>query len=216
MPGAAAPNLSSKGHFRGRRAKFSFGHERGAVSMNIMVISAISRETSTCYVLARQLVEMCEQRGVTVDFATPANAGLPLNDGTVPDDLPAAKAWQARVEAIHCHLWVSPEYHGGLTGAMKNLFDFLPKEPMRGDAVGLFALAGGAMAALNTLNGMAVVARSLGAWVAPEFCALNSNDVKAGLDAAALKRVDRLVETVIDMGRRLYSAPPDIDPTMAM
>ncbi|GEM_PF-2772743 len=177
--------------------------------MNIMVISAISRESSTCYMLAQQLVGMCEKRGVTVDFVTPTNAELPLNDGTVAWDLPEAIAWQKRVAAIHCHFWVSPEYHGSMTGAMKNLFDYLPKEPMRGDAIGLLALAGGAMAALNTLNGMAVVARSLGAWVAPEFCALNSNDVKAGLDEAAVARVDALVETVIDMGRRLYSTAPE-------
>ena len=74
---------------------------------------------------------------------------------------------------------------------------------MKGDVVGLFALAGGAMAALNTLNGMSVVARSLGAWVAPEYCAVNSNDVKDGLDDAMRSRLDRIVATVIDTARRL-------------
>ena len=51
---------------------------------------------------------------------------------------------------------------------------------MKGDVVGLFALAGGAMAALNTLNNMSVVARSLGAWVAPDYCALNSERGQGG------------------------------------
>jgi azobenzene reductase len=171
--------------------------------MKLMVVSAISRESSTCYVLAKQLVDMAVEHGVEVDFTHPQNAGLPINDGTIAYDDPRAVAWQERIGAIHAHLWVSPEYHSGMTGGMKNLFDHLAKEPMRGDVVGLFALAGGAMAALNTLNGMSVVARSLGAWVAPEYCAVNSNDIKEGIDETMRGRLDRIVSTVIDTARRL-------------
>ena len=75
---------------------------------------------------------------------------------------------------------------------------------MSGDVIGLIALAGGGMAALNTLNNMSVVARSLGAWVAPELCALNSNDVKAGLGEGDLGRLEKMVTSVIEMGRRVY------------
>jgi len=176
--------------------------------MKLMVLSAISRETSTCYLLAQHLAGLASGHGVEVDFTHPANTGLRINDGTVAWDDPRAKAWQERIGAIHAHLWVSPEYHSGMTGGMKNLLDHLPKEPMKGDVVGLFALAGGAMAALNTLNGMSVVARSLGAWVAPEYCAVNSNDVKEGIDEAMGARLDRIVTTVIDTARRLQ---PDAD-----
>ena len=173
--------------------------------MRVMVVSAISRESSSCYVLAARIAELCRQRDVDVDFVTHAAVGLPVNDGTVPDDLPAARAWQERVDQIHCHIWVSPEYHSGMTGGMKNLFDFLAKEPMSRDIVGLVALAGGGMAALNTLNGMSVVARSLGAWVAPEMCAVNSNEVKAGLEERSLARIGGMIDSVIDMGRRVYT-----------
>lgn len=173
--------------------------------MKVMVISAISREDSSCYLLARAIADHVETLGVELDFVTPGDVGLPLNDGTVPWDLDGVREWQDRVAEIHAHIWISPEYHSGMTGAFKNLFDFLAKEPMRGDAVGLAALAGGQMAALNTLNGMAVVARSLGAWVAPEFCAVNSNDVKAGLDDGAVARLHSMVESVVDMGRRLQT-----------
>lgn len=173
--------------------------------MLVMVVSAISRESSSCHVLAKSIAELCASRDVEVDFVTPADTGLPVNDGTVPDDLPAARAWQERVNRVHCHIWVSPEYHSGMTGGMKNLFDYLPKEPLAKDIVGLVALAGGGMAALNTLNGMSVIARSLGAWVAPELCAFNSNEVKAGLDERALGRLTAMVDSVITMGRRVYT-----------
>lgn len=85
--------------------------------IRVMVVSAISRESSSCYVLAR-IAELCRQRDVDVDFVTPAAVGLPVNDGTVPDDLPAARAWQeqASIRIPTCHIWVSPEYHSGMTG----------------------------------------------------------------------------------------------------
>ena len=173
--------------------------------MRVMVVSAISRESSSCHVLAQLVAGLvAAEPGVDVDFVHPADVGVPVNDGTVPDDHPAALAWQERVAATHCHIWVSPEYHSGMTGAMKNLLDFLGKEPMSGDVIGLVALAGGGMAALNTLNNMSVVARSLGAWVAPEHCALNSNDVKAGLGEADVRRLKTMVSSVVGMGRRVY------------
>jgi len=174
--------------------------------MRVMVVSAISRESSTCYMLARLVEQLLTAHDdVEVDFVTPADVGVPPNDGTIADDLPEALAWQQRVARIHCHIWVSPEYHSGMTGAMKNLFDYLPKEPMSGDVIGLVALAGGGMAALNTLNGMSVVARSLGAWVAPELCAMNSAEVKAGLDERTLGRLASMIDSVVEMGRRVYS-----------
>jgi azobenzene reductase len=171
--------------------------------MKVMVLSAISRADSSCYILADKLCGMAQAQGCEVDFTHPADANLPVNDGTLAWDDPRSVAWQERVAAINAHLWVSPEYHSGMTGGLKNLFDHLAKEPMKGDVVGLFALAGGAMAALNTLNNMSVVARSLGAWVAPDYCALNSNEVKEGLDDKATGRVEAVVTEVIETARRL-------------
>ena len=176
--------------------------------MNLMVISAIGREESTTHALARLVTERCEEHGATVDFVTPADTGLPVNDGTVAWDLPEVVAWQERIAEMDAHMWISPEYHSGLTGGLKNLFDYLAKEPMRGDVVGLCAIAGGAMAALNTLNGMSIIVRSLGAWVAPDYCAFNADEVREGLDDPAAGRLDDLCATVVDMARRLRQPWP--------
>ena len=56
-----------------------------------------------------------------------------------------------------------------------------------------------------TLNGMAVVARSLGAWVAPDYVALNSNEVKEGLLEGSRKRVEAMVIDVIEGAQRLQA-----------
>lgn len=176
-----------------------------------MVISAISRESSTTYILAKRCAEICHIRGVEIDFVTPADVNLPVNDGNVPYDLPEALAWQERVATMDAYIWVSPEYHSAVAASLKNMFDHLNKEAMKGDVVGLCALAGGAMAALNTLNGMTTIARSLGAWVAPDYIALNSNEVKEGLTEGSARRLEAMCMSVIDAARRL-SAPAPLDP----
>lgn len=168
-----------------------------------MVLSALSREDSTCFRFARQLCAVARDEGVDVDFSHPSDADLPMYDGMAPSDDPRSAAWQGRVADVQAHLWVTPEYHSGMTGAMKNLFDHLAVEPMKGDVVGLFALGTGAMAAMNTLNNMSTVARSLGAWVAPDYCALDAVDVERGLDERAWARVRSVVVEVIETARRL-------------
>ena len=63
--------------------------------MRLMVVSAMSRESSTTYIMAKEIVAMCEQHGgVEVDFADPASVNLPVNDGTVAWDAPEVVAWQ--------------------------------------------------------------------------------------------------------------------------
>ena len=104
--------------------------------MKIMVVSAISREDSSCFILAAKLCEMAKAQGVEVDFTHPAEADLPVNDGTLAWDDARSVAWQQRVAEMQAHMWVSPEYHSGMTGGLKNLFDHLAKEPMKGDVVG--------------------------------------------------------------------------------
>lgn len=173
--------------------------------LRMLVISAISRPESSVYVMAEMVAEMCRaEPDVHVDLAHPGEVGVPVNDGTVSPHHPASAAWQRRVAAAHCHLWVSPEYHSGMTGGMKNLFDFLGKETMAGDMVGLVALSGGSGTASHALDNMNLVASALGASVAPEHCSINSNDVKAGLGDTDIARLRRLVASVIGMARRVY------------
>lgn len=179
--------------------------------MRLMVIAAIGRESSTTHILGKQVQAFCQrQPDLEVDFVTPTDLQLPVNDGTIPWDLPAAKAWQERVAATNAYIWISPEYHSAMTGGMKNMFDYLNKEPMKGNVVGLCAIAGGAMAALNTLNGMSIVARSLGAWVTPDYCAFSAGEVKEGLKDSSVKRFEKLCLTVIDAAQRLSAPWPDL------
>jgi hypothetical protein len=47
--------------------------------------------------------------------------------------------------------------------------------------------------------------------VAPDYCALNSNEVKEGLQEGSRERLENLVVTVLDTARRLQAQPSVTD-----
>lgn len=61
----------------------------------------------------------------------------------------------------------SPEYHGTMTGALKNALDFLEARHLRDKQVALVGVAGGSMGATNTVNTLQLIMRNLHAWPLP-------------------------------------------------
>ena len=61
----------------------------------------------------------------------------------------------------------SPNYHGSLTGVLKNALDLLGPDAIRDKLVGLVATARGDAGAMNTLNHMRHVCRWMNGWVIP-------------------------------------------------
>ncbi len=62
----------------------------------------------------------------------------------------------------------TPEYHGSLSGALKNMLDLMGAEEFEGKIVGLVAVAGGHAGATNSLNTMRMIGRNLHCWVLPQ------------------------------------------------
>ena len=62
----------------------------------------------------------------------------------------------------------TPEYHGGLSGVLKNALDLMGFEEFEGKMIGLVGVSGGRMGAHDALNTLRNVGRALHAWVIPE------------------------------------------------
>ena len=62
----------------------------------------------------------------------------------------------------------TPEYHGSLSGALKNMLDLMSAEEFEGKIVGLVGVAGGHIGAINSLNTMRTIGRHLHCWVLPQ------------------------------------------------
>ena len=61
----------------------------------------------------------------------------------------------------------TPEYHGSLTGALKNMLDLMSIEEFETKIIGLVGVAGGHIGAINSLNTMKTICRNLHCWVLP-------------------------------------------------
>ena len=62
----------------------------------------------------------------------------------------------------------TPEYHGSMSGALKNMLDLLSHEQLEGKIVGLVGVAGGHTGAINSLNTMRTIGRNMHCWVLPQ------------------------------------------------
>jgi FMN reductase len=62
----------------------------------------------------------------------------------------------------------TPEYHGSMSGALKNMFDLMSQEQLEGKIVGLVGVAGGHTGAINSLNTLRTIGRNMHFWVLPQ------------------------------------------------
>ena len=86
------------------------------------------------------------------------------DESTYPADVDRLRR---AVGGAHGILLGSPEYHGSLSGALKNAIDLLGFEDFDGKLVGLIAVAGGSQGAPGSLAHMRTICRHLHAWVVP-------------------------------------------------
>ena len=110
------------------------------------------------------------------------------------------------VKQAHGIILGTPEYHGGYSGVLKNALDLMGFVEFEGKMVGLVGVGGGVMGAVNALNGLRVVARSLRAWVIPHQVSIptawQAFDADGNLKDAALE--DRVKELGRQVARFTY------------
>ncbi|HJL55056.1 MAG: NADPH-dependent FMN reductase [Candidatus Thalassarchaeaceae archaeon] len=86
---------------------------------------------------------------------------------------PNVKKFKDKAESADAFVLSSPEYHGTMSGVMKNNLDWLSSEQASGKVFGLMSTLGGRTNS-NTLNHMRIVARWVHGWVVPEQVAIGN------------------------------------------
>ena len=95
----------------------------------------------------------------------------------------------------------TPEYHGSLTGALKNMLDLMSVEDFETKIIGLVGVAGGHIGAINSLNTMKTICRNLHCWVLPQEVSIaNSAEM---FDADGTVRDPALEERLLNIGRQV-------------
>ncbi|AZA76182.1 NADPH-dependent oxidoreductase [Chryseobacterium sp. G0186] len=130
------------------------------------------RTESTSGLISRYFAEHLEQLGIQTDIFTLADSGIPLFDVTLTKTPLAVERMTQLFLDADLHFWLAPLYHGSIPGVMKNCLDWLEVtantyEPYLTDkTVGLVCWADG-LQAMQGINAMDVIAKSLRAWPLP-------------------------------------------------
>ncbi|GIN73825.1 FMN-dependent NADPH-azoreductase [Bacillus sp. J14TS2] len=108
---------------------------------------------------------------------------LPLLTGEQEQwELPNVVSFKKKVKEAEGIILISPEYHGGMSGALKNTLDYLTREELIHKPTALLATAGGGKGGMNCLNNMRTVMRGFYANVIPRQIILDPDcfDYKDG------------------------------------
>ena len=93
---------------------------------------------------------------------------LPFCGATPEDEYPDdVSRLRGELQQAHGIILGTPEYHGSLSGVLKNMLDLMSAAQFEGKVVGLIGVAGGP-GAISSLNTMRMIGRNLHSWVLPQ------------------------------------------------
>ena len=95
----------------------------------------------------------------------------------------------------------TPEYHGSLTGALKNMLDLMRIEDFETKIIGLVGVAGGHIGAINSLNTMKTICRNLHCWVLPQEVSIA--DSAQTFNDDGIVKDPALEERLLNVGRQV-------------
>ena len=95
----------------------------------------------------------------------------------------------------------TPEYHGSLTGALKNMLDLMAIEDFETKMIGLVGVAGGDIGAINSLNTLKTICRNLHCWVLPQEVSIANS--AATFDDDGTVKDPAIEERLLNVGRQL-------------
>ncbi len=148
------------------------------------------------------LLDECRKLGAeTVVWDHGANP-LPLvgADGSWDDE--NVKEFQQLATSSDAFVLSSPEYHGTMSGVMKNSLDWLYSKHTKGKVFGLMSTLGG-QSSNNTLNHMRIAARWIYGWVAPEQVAVPH--IKEAFNEDGSLVSDTIMERVTSLASSMVS-----------
>jgi FMN reductase len=165
-------------------------------------------------------LEGAHNAGAEIALCTPASSHLPLFDGTYtldgysPQERRAIETFLDTTRRADGFIFCSPTYHNIISGAVKNMLDYLellrddPSPRLESKVVGLVTVQEGTSGtAHNTLTTMLLAARAMRAWVAPTMLAVPAS-------RAALNDEGQLLNAVFT--QRLHALGAEVARASAM
>lgn len=147
--------------------------------MKVLLFNGCSdpRPDSTGRRISAYLFRQLSEKGFSIVQVNVSDAHIPFFELRQPHPVAVVGEMCEAFLQSDLQVWLTPLYHGGMTGAMKNCLDWLEltshleKPYLTDKVVGLVCWADGGQA-MQGINAMDAVAKALRAWVIPYTVAL--------------------------------------------
>jgi len=178
------------------------GNTMSATPVKILGLSGSYGLTSKNGLLLSAALDECKKLGAEIHIWDLVEKPLPLvgAEGSWQDA--NVKEFQALATECDGYILTSPEYHGTMSGVMKNTLDWVYKDHVGGKAFGLMSTLGG-ISNSNTLNHMRIAVRWIHGWCVPEQVAVGKvkeafDDDNNLTDTDVAERVVGLAQSVVN------------------
>ena len=176
--------------------------------VKIVGITGSLRDNSYSFQALKAATTRVEALGAEVEILNLREMNLPFCDGGDDyPDYPDVEKLRNTVKAADGLILATPEYHGSVSGVMKNALDLMSFEHLSDKVAGLISVLGG-QSNSNALNDLRVIIRWVHGWVIPEQIAIGQAWKafdKEGklLDEKLSQRFDRFAESLVENTRKL-------------
>lgn len=178
--------------------------------VKIVGIGGSLRTESYTQVALNITAQRVEALGAEVKILDLRQMQLPFCNGEEEyPDYPDVQRMRDAVSQADGLILATPEYHGGVSGVLKNALDLMSFDQLSGKVTGLISILGGQPNS-NALNDLRIIMRWVHGWVIPEQIAIGqawkafSPEGKL-LDEKLSQRFDQFAQSLVENTRKLRS-----------
>jgi len=178
--------------------------------VKIVGLNGSLRPDSYSALALKQAAARVTALGAEMEILDVRALNLPFCDGGDDySDYPDVARLQAAFKAADGMILATPEYHGSVSGVLKNALDLMSFEHLDGKVAGCISVLGG-QSNNNALNHLRLILRWVHAWVIPEQIAIGqvwnafSADGKLK-DEKLAQRFDRFASSLVENTEKLRS-----------
>jgi FMN reductase len=176
--------------------------------VKIVGIGGSLRSNSYTQIALQLAAQRVEALGAEVEILDLRQLQLPFcNGGKEYPDFPDVQRLRETVTNADGLILATPEYHGGVSGVLKNALDLLSFDELSDKVTGLISVLGG-QSNSNALNELRLIIRWVHGWVIPEQIAIGqvwgafSPEGKL-IDEKLSQRFDEFAQSLVDNTRKL-------------
>ncbi|MCC3376377.1 NADPH-dependent FMN reductase [Cohnella sp. REN36] len=175
--------------------------------MRIVIVAGGNHRSSASTRLARYAGRLLAESGHQVQVYDLYEHQLPIFSPESEDEPESVARLRQAVKGADAVLLSTPEYHGSVSGALKNALDYLGSDQFEGKLTLALSASGGAVG-VSALTQLQIIVRNLHGINCPEWISIGGeqrafDEQGVPVHAAVQQRVARVLDYFVGMAERL-------------